>query len=269
MKDYYSILEIDLNAGETLIRSQYRKLASIYHPDKNPDNQNKFIYLNEAYKTLIDPALRESYDKDLKEYNDFKKIQSPDSKITPYRTRFRDGGSVNITVDFTEDLNNLKNKGKLKKESKENFEFIEKKINIEKHIKCPECEGEGKNKGTIAMVCPKCRSTGTVKNSISKINEVCGNCNGYGDIFLYKCKICNAMGRIRKVEEIKLNFSVSDLLSGKNIIVFEGHGDAGVFGGKDGNLNVSVKIDHDMLNKMNKAGKSFFTGFFKKKFKLI
>lgn len=269
MKDYYSILEIEQNAGETLIKSQYRKLAAVYHPDKNPDNQNKFLDLNEAYKALMNKDSRELHDKELKEYYNFDSIKSQ-KQITPYRTRLRDGGNVNLEIDFTDDIINIKHK---KEEYKYN-EFITKTVKLQRYIKCESCGGEGKEKGTLAAVCSQCRGLGTVKNHIMNVNEICQNCNGYGDIFLYKCKICGGMGRIKTAEEITLDFNAKEILNDigntannninrysnnyyNRIIVFEGKGDAGVFGGKDGNLNVYVKIDEDILKKINSRNNSF------------
>ncbi|MDA8304025.1 MAG: DnaJ domain-containing protein [Deltaproteobacteria bacterium] len=262
MKDYYSILEIQENASEALIKSQYKRLASIYHPDKNPNNVDKFLDLNEAYKTLMNRALRESYDKDFREFNNLKKSQSGD-KIIPYRTRLRDGGNVNIEIDFTDDV--IKSKDE---------EFINKTVTLQRHIKCPDCGGEGRDRGTLKAVCPQCNGSGTVKNNSTKINEVCQNCSGYGDIFLYKCKICNGMGRIKASEEITLEFKKDDILSSgatngndnNRIIIFSGRGDDGVFGGKNGDLTVSVKIDDDILNKINNSNSGFFRKllFFKK-----
>ena len=255
MKDYYSILEIRENAGETLIKSQYKRLASVYHPDKNPNNADKFLDLNEAYRTLMNRALRESYDKDFKEFNNLKKSRSGDKTI-PYRTRLRDGGNVNIEIDFTDDVINSKD-----------GEFINKIIQLQRYVKCPDCGGEGRERGTLKAVCPQCNGSGTAKNHSTKINEVCQNCNGYGDIFLYKCKICNGMGRIKASEEITLEFKKDDILNSgaangndnnNKIIIFSGRGDEGVFGGKNGDLTVSVKIDDDILNKINNLHKGFF-----------
>ncbi len=254
MKDYYSILEIRENASDFLIKSQYRKLASIYHPDKNPNNSDKFMDLNEAYKTLSDPILRESYDRDFREFNKLKESQ-PEGKIIPYRTRLRDGGNVNIEVDFTDDIVNL-NGG----------ESIAKTLTVQRYVKCPDCNGEGRERGTLMTVCPQCNGSGVVKNRETRINETCQNCNGYGDIFLYKCRTCNGMGRIKANEEITLEFNINELLSknGNNntepnkIIVFKGRGDGGVFGGENGNLTVSVRIDEDTLSKINNLKSGFF-----------
>lgn len=38
--DYYAILEIPPTADEALIKSSYRRLAKLRHPDKNPDKPN-------------------------------------------------------------------------------------------------------------------------------------------------------------------------------------------------------------------------------------
>lgn len=252
MKDYYSILEIQENASDVLIKSQYRKLVSIYHPDKNPNNADKFIDLNEAYKTLSDPILREFYDIDFREFNKLKESQSA-GKIIPYRIRLRDGGNVNIEVDFTGNVINL-NGG----------EFIAKTLTVQRYIKCPDCGGEGRERGTLVTVCPQCNGSGMVKSRDTKINGVCQNCNGYGDIFLYKCRTCNGMGRIKANEEITLEFNINELLSknGNNnepnkIIIFKGRGDDGVFGGENGDLTVSVKIDEDKLSKINNQKSGF------------
>lgn len=64
-KDYYKILNIEKDAGETEIKKAYRKLAVVHHPDKNPGDpeaENRFKDIQEAHETLIDPQKRERYD---------------------------------------------------------------------------------------------------------------------------------------------------------------------------------------------------------------
>lgn len=64
-KNYYKILGVNKNATQKEIKSAYRKLARKYHPDVNPDNPNaqeQFKDINEAYQVLGDPEKREKYD---------------------------------------------------------------------------------------------------------------------------------------------------------------------------------------------------------------
>jgi len=64
--DYYTILEVDKNAGEADIKKAYRKLARKFHPDLNPNDSNakrKFQQINEANTVLSDPEKRKKYDK--------------------------------------------------------------------------------------------------------------------------------------------------------------------------------------------------------------
>ncbi|CAA19014.1 DNAJ domain protein Caj1/Djp1-type [Schizosaccharomyces pombe] len=66
-RDYYDILNISVDADGDTIKKSYRRLAILYHPDKNRENpeaaREKFQKLAEAYQVLSDPKLREKYDK--------------------------------------------------------------------------------------------------------------------------------------------------------------------------------------------------------------
>ncbi|HEY2967610.1 MAG TPA: DnaJ C-terminal domain-containing protein [Casimicrobiaceae bacterium] len=63
-KDYYAILGVDRGASAEDIKKAYRKLARKYHPDvsKEPDAEEKFKEMAEAYETLKDPEKRAAYD---------------------------------------------------------------------------------------------------------------------------------------------------------------------------------------------------------------
>jgi curved DNA-binding protein len=66
MKDYYQILGVTEATTEDDIRRRYRKLAMQYHPDRNPDDpqaEEKFKEIAEAYGVLTDPVKRASYDR--------------------------------------------------------------------------------------------------------------------------------------------------------------------------------------------------------------
>lgn len=63
-KDYYQALGLERTASEADIKKAYRKLAHQYHPDvsKDPQGEEKFKELAEAYATLKDPEKRQAYD---------------------------------------------------------------------------------------------------------------------------------------------------------------------------------------------------------------
>lgn len=69
MVDYYTVLGIDDNASASEIKSAYRALAKVCHPDISGDEQghSMCILLNEAYTILSDPAQRLEYNKALDE----------------------------------------------------------------------------------------------------------------------------------------------------------------------------------------------------------
>lgn len=64
MKDYYTIMEVSRTASEADIKRSFRRLANLYHPDKNQslEAESLFKELNEAYEVLSDPVLRSEYD---------------------------------------------------------------------------------------------------------------------------------------------------------------------------------------------------------------
>ena len=63
-KDYYEILGVPRNASEEEIKKRYRILARKYHPDvsKEPQAEQRFKEMAEAYATLKDPEKRAAYD---------------------------------------------------------------------------------------------------------------------------------------------------------------------------------------------------------------
>jgi curved DNA-binding protein CbpA len=65
LPDHYQILEIAVTATSAEIKAAYRRLAKIFHPDKNagsPAAEEKFKQVKEAYETLINPLRRRKYD---------------------------------------------------------------------------------------------------------------------------------------------------------------------------------------------------------------
>ena len=64
-KDYYKILGLNKDATEEEMKKAYRRLALLYHPDRNHGNkeaEEKFKEIGEAYAVLSDRERRREYD---------------------------------------------------------------------------------------------------------------------------------------------------------------------------------------------------------------
>lgn len=84
-KDYYKIMGVNKDASFQDIKTAYRKLARKYHPDisKEPNAEELFKEMGEAYETLKDPVKKAEYDRYL---------QNKEFYQRPYNQESRDFG---------------------------------------------------------------------------------------------------------------------------------------------------------------------------------
>jgi curved DNA-binding protein CbpA len=65
-KDYYAILGVLPTAEDIVVRAAYRALAQRFHPDRHPGAKDeataRIAEINEAYRILSSPPLRQQYD---------------------------------------------------------------------------------------------------------------------------------------------------------------------------------------------------------------
>jgi len=60
--DPYEILQVTISADKKTIKSQYKKLSLIYHPDKPTGNEKLFMKLRKAYDALTDETARYNWE---------------------------------------------------------------------------------------------------------------------------------------------------------------------------------------------------------------
>lgn len=225
---YYDILGVKPNASPDELKKAYRKLALKYHPDKNPNEGEKFKAISQAYEVLSDADKRSIYD------------EGGEAAI---KKGGADGGDMRNPMDFFERFfgggfsnRRRERRGKdvvhqLSVQLEELYNGATRKLALQKNVICDKCEGRGGKKGAVEK-CTQCRGTGleTRMHQISAgliqhVEQVCRKCAGAGEITDQKdrCKQClgRKTVRERKVLEVHIDKGMRD---GQKI-VFSGEGD--------------------------------------------
>jgi curved DNA-binding protein len=102
-KDYYQVMGVSSDASAKEIKTAYRRLARKYHPDlnKEPNAEEQFKALGEAYEVLSVPEKRKAYDRG--EQDDVFRQQAHASNAGGYA--FHEGmGQADFNADIFESL---------------------------------------------------------------------------------------------------------------------------------------------------------------------
>lgn len=272
-RDYYEVLGLKKGASEDEIKKAFKSMARKYHPDLHPDDKEaaeKFKEINEAYEVLSDSEKRARYDQfghagvdpnygggtgaggfgGFGGFGDVGDIfdsifgggfggfgggrSTASSANAPHR-----GGDVNanVTIDFMEACKGAK-----------------KKMRVTHMVKCDQCSGTGADANTKTSSCTECHGQGSVRVNqrtpfgVISTTKVCPRCGGKGKIVTNPCSKCRGSGRQRVTTDIELKIPAG--IDNGQILRVSGQGDAGLNGGPNGDLNVSVTVrPHELFTR--------------------
>ena len=253
-RDYYEVLGLARNASNDDLKGAFRRLARQYHPDvnKEPDAEERFKEINEAYAVLSDADRRAAYDR----------FGHAGVKGA--------GGAADFTVDFTDfadifgDLFGFGGFGRSGRGSRNaprrgadlqyrvdlTFEEavfgVEKEIEITRDEVCDNCSGSGAEPGTSPERCSACNGAGEVRQVrqtlLGSMVQVatCPTCNGQGETISTPCLSCKGRGLERNVR--KKVVSIPAGVDTGTQIRMAGEGQPGLNGGPQGNLYIAINV---------------------------
>lgn len=252
-KDYYDILGVDRSASADDIKKAFRKKAMKLHPDKNkndPNAEDKFKELNEAYDVLSDENKRAAYDNPSRGFFDFsgfggarenngwadffERMQQNFGEFGGFqgfsgKKVWRvDGSQLRVRVGCTFD---------------EVYNGATKKIKVTHRCKCEKCNGFGGFGNPVR--CPHCNGEGSIRTHGGV--ELCPKCDGYGQYYEQVCTKCGGFGSLEKIDTIEVTIP-KGCWDGTHIEL-KGKGNAGLHSPIVGNMTVVfIRKPHDIFS---------------------
>ncbi|MEJ7553945.1 MAG: molecular chaperone DnaJ [Aquificaceae bacterium] len=256
-RDYYEVLGVPRNATQEEIKKAYRRLARKYHPDfnKDPEAQEKFKEINEAYQVLSDPEKRKLYDQyghaafgaqsGGHEYQEvvFQNVGDLFEEL------FRGFGFEDIFERATR-RKRRESRRPVKGEDiyytvelslEEAYRGTVVSIPLVREVLCDACGGSGYDRSKGERVCPTCGGRGEVvqRQFFMTIAQTCPTCGGEG-VIREPCSKCRGRGTFPQREEVRVRIPAGVDTGSK--VLAEGKGNAGMFGGPPGDLIINIKV---------------------------
>jgi len=260
-RDYYEVLGLSKDASEAEIKKAYRSLAKKYHPDvnKEPDAEDKFKEINEAYEVLSDPQKRKSYDQfgfagsDGQGFSNFTNMNMDD--LSDIFSSFMGdmGGFSNFGFSSRSRTRNTSSpmRGENRYMSMD-IDFMDAVHGVDKSLRlsidkvCEHCHGTGAENTSDISTCPRCQGSGQISERSQSVFGmiqrvvVCPDCQGSGKKILHKCKHCNGEGYTNSIENVDL--TIPEGISDGQQIRIPGAGGRGRNGGNSGDLYIEVNV---------------------------
>ena len=254
-QDYYEMLGVPKDASKEDLKSAFRRLARQYHPDvnKDPQAEETFKEINEAYAVLSDDQKRATYDRfgveglrgmgaggpNFEYWSDFPDLADIFSQFFGFggqssgrrRNVPHRGADLQLRVDLS---------------FEEAVFGMEKEIQLTREETCVSCNGSGAEPGTKPSRCATCNGTGEVRQvrqtllgSMVQVTT-CPKCRGAGETISAPCKTCDGHGLV--IKTIKKTVKIPAGVDNGNQIRLAGEGQPGINGGPKGNLYLVIQI---------------------------
>ncbi|MBD0347595.1 MAG: molecular chaperone DnaJ [Thermoleophilia bacterium] len=253
-RDYYELLGISRGADDADIKRAFRRLARQLHPDvsEEPDAEERFREVAEAYQVLSNRETRELYDR----------YGHAGLRSGGFRPTQFDFGSLAdvLSAFFGDDLFGVGGSrrgrargadvaARVEIDLREAATGVTKQVPFPVAATCARCGGDGAEPGSSVSRCPTCGGAGRVSHvSRSAFGEfvrtgACPNCGGAGRVVEDPCSECRGQGRV--VEERTLDVEIPPGIHDGQRIRLSGEGHAGALGGRAGDVYVDVRVRPD------------------------
>ena len=264
-RDYYEVIGVSKSASIDEIKSQYRKLALKFHPDRNKstDAQEHFKEISEAYAVLSDPSKRQLYDQHGHagvdgQYSTEDIFRGAGGNFNDIfndlfggQGRSRSGGFESIFENlFGGGFGNFgqQSGSDILYETSVTLEDVlhgkQVELDLQKYVDCPDCSGTGCESGTSKSRCNDCNGQGHMrvgrKMGFSTFVTVqpCRKCHGEGQIIEKPCRKCNR-GKIKGTKH--LSFQLPPGIDNGDYVI-HGEGES-IPNGKNGDLIIRVSVE--------------------------
>ncbi|MBD3109740.1 molecular chaperone DnaJ [Bacillus sp. AGMB 02131] len=265
-RDYYEVLGVSKSASKDEIKKAYRKLSKQYHPDinKEPDADEKFKEITEAYEVLSDDQKRAQYD----QFGHTNPNQGFGGGGFSGDFGGGFGGFEDIFSTFfggggggrRRDPNAPRQGADLQYTMTISFEDAvfgkETTIEIPSEENCDTCKGTGAKPGTKVENCSHCNGSGQINveqnTPFGRIvnRTTCRHCGGTGKHIPSKCTTCHGAGKVKKRKKINVKIPAG-IDDGQQLRV-AGKGEPGINGGPAGDLYVVFHVkEHEFFERHN------------------